>query len=322
MTDINLPEGLDPELAKLFETHWANETPNSTEEEPAEETPETGPLDPADPSEEAPEPADDTDTDDASEEEEEAPEDAPPIPPTLSQVDELVLENGARITKDMARAYLDFENRLRNDPQLQKLLSDHYATPSAPAVDAPPPIDPIDLDLADPIIKALYTQNQALQSSIQNLNAYVARHESVISQDQLNQNAAYVNRAKISFAQERNLTTDEVDKIELTAANLNVLPSLLQGVDPITGQAVRPDPLAAVERALDIAYWQMPEYRQKELARLADEAKKERTKKGKLQAVSGSSGSVPRTSPAPRNDTERRSQMLEYVRSLANGTGE
>lgn len=186
--------------------------------------------------------------------------------------------------------------------------------PPAPAQQVPE-----GLDLEDPQIKALYDLVQStrteMQQQAQTLNQ--TRQASVAAAEA--QAASLYRTAAEGFAQRYDLEQTDVDHLSNVAARLGVLTTLSQGIDPLTGLPVRQDPIAAVDRALEIAYFTDPTYRQKEWERQAKVRREDQQRKQKLAAVQGSSGSAPRTTPAPTTPDGMRGSMLGEVRQMMSG---
>jgi hypothetical protein len=94
------------------------------------------------------------------------------------------------------------------------------------------------------------------------------------------------------------LSEDDVTKLRLHAVSLDI-------IDGLARSRSGPD---AIVKALDIAYWDHPEFRARATAAPSPaEAKKaERTeKKQKMNALGGSSGSAPRTEARPDLSTDQ-----------------
>jgi hypothetical protein len=131
------------------------------------------------------------------------------------------------------------------------------------------------------------------------------------------------SRAKDSFAKQYSLSNDQINDIEQIAANMQILPALLSGVDPITRLPVKVDPLTALERALEIAYYSTPTYREAEYQRKQTLAKKDTSRKRKLNSLSGSSGSTPkRPAREPETEQDRRSAMINEIAQIMSGQSE
>lgn len=88
----------------------------------------------------------------------------------------------------------------------------------------------------------------------------------------------------------------------------------MNGIDPRTGLPVtNPNPIEAVTVAMEMAMWALPEFRTKAIKDEVKTARSDRVRKGKLTAISGNSGSASRSTPAPKNEAERRAAMIAEV---------
>lgn len=253
------------------------------------------------------------------------------------------------LTPAQLKAYTQLDNIFRNDPRLQQILGAYlrgeditpYVTPqpsagggessppvaatgsNTPAPPGTPPGTPDEINpawLDDPVYRSLYNQQQSTLRQLEELQRATQAQQSIIHSQQEANTAALVNRATTSFQQQHHLTDQEIESLRSTAAKLNVVNSFMSGVDPITGAPVRPDPLNAVERALEIALYADPVLRMKEINRIAAQDNADRQRKTKLGAISGSSGSVPRTSPTPTTKEGRQEAMTREVADMLQGT--
>lgn len=176
------------------------------------------------------------------------------------------------------------------------------------------------LDMTDPTTAAIYRHMEAQQRYLDSMSQRLQVHDSYLTQQQQEASNAYMARAREQFQSSYSVTPEQVSYLERVAANLGVLPSLLSGVDPTTGQYSPPDPISALNRAMEIAYWTVPEYREVELQRQASQSYEDRQRKSKLGGLSGSSGSVPRNPPQPTNPQERREAMMTEVGQMMQGS--
>lgn len=269
---------------------------------------------------------------------------APPAPPSV-----IDLGDGVVVPRDRILAYEQFNERLAQDPQLAQLIQEYVTTgrvpgrgdgggqgvpgpqSGQPAASAPaaspfdnPPADFVD----DPAFMAVWEANRAAYNAQQATINQLAQSQQLAmqqqAQEQQQRNIAIVNQASEAFKASRNLTDDDVMKLRATAARLNVLDSLLSGIDPLTGAPSSPDPISAVQRSLEIAYYSLPEYRARDLTNSQQQQTQERRRKAKVGSLSGSSGSVPRSTPAPTTPEGNRAAMLSEVGAMMNGswTGE
>ena len=180
-----------------------------------------------------------------------------------------------------------------------------------PSADTLPPIPQELLDDPEmgPVVRLLQAQQADLETTKQQL-AFVSDIAVSRAQEEL---SARVTAGIHEFRDAKHLTEEQLIEINKVAANLNVMPSLASGIDPITGETIDRDPQRAAYRALEIAYWQMPQYREQELASQVSTRAKDQRRKQKLAGVMGGSGSVARTTQIP---VDRRSRELAAVSEL------
>lgn len=253
-----------------------------------------------------------------------APEPATPEPPSEPSEDFIDFD-GTKYPKSQVKAAADFQQQLVADPQLQRLITDYLTGATLIQQEQQqqppqPPRPPEDIDMDDPQMRAIYTliqqQNEQINQLSQGLR--VTHDQSVASQRQ--QIDAQWRTASTAFAKDHNLEDSEVDHLGRVAARLNVIPSLMQGIDPVTGAPSSPDPIRAFNRALEIAMFQIPEYREREFRRSVETMQKESQKRKLLGAVGGSSGSVARTTTPPKpGSKEARTAMLAEVGEMIAG---
>lgn len=158
-----------------------------------------------------------------------------------------------------------------------------------------PPKPPEWLDQDDPAQMAMWTRQQELEKQV----AAIAGNQQQIAQQQAVARAT--NDAELGISTFRTshpeLTEDDISKLRLHAVSLDIIDGLAR---------TRSGP-EAILKALDIAYWDHPEFRARAVATPspADEKKaKAQERKGKLNALSGSSGSAPRQEPKPDLSTD------------------
>lgn len=257
---------------------------------------------------------------------------APPIPPA-----DYVEFEGQQIPASQLRALLDWQQNFANDPDLQAIVTGHLVGRSAPVEGGAPTtpvagvgtpatpaagqlVPPDDLDLDDPAIAAIWNIVKTQHDQIQQLSSGVqSTYEAHMATTRQNSQAVYRQAAE-HFRDSHELDDNDINILGQVAGRLGVLPSLMQGIDPLTGVAVRPDPLAAVERALEIAYFTVPEYRGREFQRSVKQQQADATRKKNLAAVAGSAGSTARTQTPPRPGTpEARQAMVAEVGQMMTG---
>lgn len=227
------------------------------------------------------------------------------------------------LTPDELAQLQSIRDAIQSDPALRDRIVEYYnggggAVPIAQPT-TPPPVpafDPSTLDLTDPSVAALYSYLTEQQATIEQLRASQTQIANQSYEAMRVQTDALYKRAADSFRASRSLDDTEMDRVAGVAARLNVLPALMSGVDPLTGLPSRPDPITAMTRALDIAYNSLPEYAAKVKAAAEQTQRRHNSRKQKLAAVQGSSGSVPRT-PAPPADPKQ--AMIQEVAAMMSG---
>lgn len=166
-----------------------------------------------------------------------------------------------------------------------------------PAPEPPKPVEPpewVDRDDPSDLARWNYMQKLELQQS-----QLLENQRRFAEQEQASKAMVAVDGALSTFRQlHPELTEDDVQTVRTHAAALEIIPGLQRtrnGTD-------------AVLKALDIAYWDLPEFRAQATATPSPAAvkKAERAeKKEKLNALGGSSGSVPRTEAKPNLSSDR-----------------
>lgn len=255
----------------------------------------------------------------------------PPADPPVEHQDELEYEPGQKIAKAQVKAYAEFDQLLRTDPGLAQAISAYLqgaggqspagqapGEGSAPAAPASPALAD-ELDLDDPAIKALYELTQQQGKQLQGLSEQLQTHSTELYNRRLEELTATTNRAAETFKTQHSLDDNQMQKIREVASRLEVLPALMKGVNPLTGVHEAVDTVTAVERAFELAYWQMPEFRDKEYQARLEQWRADKSRKQKLAGVSGSSGSVPRTPSKPRDETEMRKALIKEVAEMQTG---
>ena len=229
-----------------------------------------------------------------------------------------------------------FDAIVQSDPRLQQILVQYLSTgevPSSPVAPVPPP----DLDMTDPAVKQLWDQHLATQQNqqaivaqtnqaIAELNSRIEQQQQMFAQRTRSENDQLVDRVRQSFAKQHELDDTEALRIENVAANLGVMAHLIQGRDPITGQAAPGDPASLVERAFEIAYAADPisqeRHRQSVLASEQAKVRTDQERRRKLAGVAGGSAAQSRTPTAPTTAEGRREAMIAELGTHMYGQGE
>jgi hypothetical protein len=266
-----------------------------------------------------------------SEEEEEV-EEVAASTPTLTPAPSAPLEIDG-VPFERLKKLAAFDKELASDPALVEYLRNYNSSQNQNQAQEPPtPVTlPPDIDLDDPTVAYLYQlqlQNQSLineyRSRLDEVSRFVQHNTNEIQVRRQMEVEALVRRGSESFKQQHNLTDEELSRVKDVAGKLQVVNVLSTGFDPITGAQVSTDPLTILDRALEIAYWQIPELRNRQISSVIEETvqtkKASDKRKKKLAAISGSSGSAPRSdSSAPKTEAERRQRMIAEVASAMTG---
>jgi hypothetical protein len=264
---INLGLDLSPEEQAAAEEMVAHLEAQFKSEAPEEE-PE--PVEPEpDPTEPEPEP-------------EPAPEAATPEPPHSRGA---VVIDGVEVPVEEAVAYLAKR-------EAQRIAAEQAVVPEPPKPAEPP--EWVDRD--DPAQMGMWKELQRVEAQ----NAALLENQKAFAQEQTRSKAmVQVDTALSTFRQlHPELSESDVHTIRVHAAALEIIPALERtrsGSD-------------AVLKALDIAYWDLPEFRAQATAQPSPAAEKKAAraeKKEKLNALGGSSGSVPRQEARPDLSTDR-----------------
>jgi hypothetical protein len=266
---------------------------------------------------------------------------ATPAPPT-----DLIEIDGRQYTREQLEAFARFSSEWETDPALKQLVTAYYqgrfdvlgrqlsgqpapaafappaAAPAAYVPAAAPAAPPLTFDENDdPRVVAMFRQMEEQNRQIADLTRGLqARDASQVVQAAQTQQAI-VERGARSFQEQHSLTDDEIRRLRGIAGRMGHIDVLMTGVDPITNLPARPDLLESTERALEIAMYADPYFRQRMIdAALAAQQTRNR-KRQKLAGVGGSSGSVSRTATAPAPGTPAaRNAMIGEVGQMLAGT--
>jgi len=267
--------------------------------------------------------------------EEETPAEEPPAEPAEPESpapeetpsDFLELE-GVRYPQSQIAAAARFQQQLATDPNLQQLITNYLAGapaqvehPASPVGDGSAPTGPPpDLDLDDPSVAALYRLYQTQTEQLNQLQYGINLTANQQIESQRQQVASVYSLAAAKFGEDHGLDAKDVETLSRVGARMNLMESLSQGMDPITGTPGPKDLSLAFNRALEIAMYSVPEYRDREFRRSVSSQREEAQKRKLLGAVGGSSGSTPRTqqAPAPGTPAARR-EMVKEVAAMLNG---
>ena len=249
-----------------------------------------------------------------------------PEPTTSPSTDEWSWDDGFKLTKDQARYYAELESFLYANPAAAEAIRNTLQTQqgqqtqatTSPKEEKPAATFPeIQIDeFTDPTVRALYERMQQQEQELAQLRESTTGITDYVSTQQQQTAESLMNRATASFKEQHSLTDDEMGRLTEITARLQILPALMSPVDPISGQVRKVDPLAAIEEALNTAYWQIPEFRDRAISQTIEANNRDRQRKQKLSSLQGSSGSVPREAPIPTTEHERRQAMIAEVAGL------
>lgn len=255
-------------------------------------------------------------------------------PPQVDLNEVIEIAPGVEMTRADAARWASFQGELQENPELAQrvaaALRAGYAgegTPQAPPAAPPaPPVDetpqpPEGLDLDDPQIAMLWQQHVDNQARYAQLEQRLLIHDEHIANTQRQTTESLINTARTGFQEKHHLSDTEMQNVYDLCGELQVLPALLSTTDPATGQPRQVDPIAAMDRAFDIARWQIPELRQREIDAQLEQAKTDTKRKKKLTSLGGSSGSAPRTTQVPNTPAGRREAMIREVAGMMTGQG-
>ena len=250
---------------------------------------------------------DDTGSEDESEDtpddedETEAPEDeAPPVNAGLpaDELEQLLKLRQLLTDPDIASGVHDLLEAKFNPPK-KEITKD--------TVELPEWIDPDDETAVNTYLEIQKLQGQTAEE----VSKLASRVEQDEAERQSQRVAADIAAAVDQFkAAHPDLTDDEIDKVRRVTAELGIVPSVMANTPE--------GPVAGLVKAMEIGSMSDESVRGKVLgiATSGDTGKKERRRKSNLTALSGSSGSVPRTAASrqkPQNWNEVTSRIVEEI---------
>lgn len=234
----------------------------------------------------------------------------PEVPPALPA--DHVLVNGQPVPiADIQRLY-EFDQYLRSNPDAAARVQ-QAVQPAVPTPESTPPANqeltpPDFLDMEDPAHKFMWESHVAQQKQL------AAFQQQTVAQAQ--QAAVERANADMALALERwktshpNFNEDQIIEVRKHAASMNVIDSLM---------ATSTTPVDALVRAMDLAAIDNPDLRNVYLDtshKTPSRKQQSATRKGKLNALGGTSGSVPRTTTPSRPQTDREA-IDEFAKGLA-----
>jgi hypothetical protein len=289
----------------------------------------------------------DEDGDDSDEDDVEQGEDF--VPPNLDQSDddgdELIQVGDKRIPRRFIEAYEQFDAAFQTDPGLRALVQAYMQTGNVPPelvggggqqqpYQQPQPTNqqsqqqrpqqqepPVDLDLDDPATRTLWEAHVATQQRLDAITAHLQTAQQQTQAEQMGRSQSLVNRAVESFRDQHGMTQEEIQRLCGIVQRTNLIETFMRNPDPVNGTPGRPDPLRAVEQALDVMYHYVPEFRNRDAAATEQQRRATAKKKQKLSSLSPrSGGSASRKTPAPTDEAGRRDAMRAEVAEMMAGT--
>lgn len=236
-------------------------------------------------------------------------------PPTTPQPDHVLVNGQSVPLADIQRLY-EFDQYLRNNPDAASRVQQAVATPTVPPAVQPTPAPPADevkppdfLDMDDPAHKFMWESHLEQQRQLQSFQQMQAARE----QEALNQKAlSEMDTALSKFRSlHPNFNDDQITEMRRHAASMNIASAVM---------ATTVNPVDGFVRILDLAAMDHPDLRTVYLtpAESPTPTRKQRSteRKGKLNSLGGSSGSIPRTTTTPRPVTDREA-IDEFAKGLA-----
>jgi hypothetical protein len=233
-----------------------------------------------------------------------AEEPAEPAPAPAASPD-VVLIDGREVPVTEARSLIDLRNYLASHPD--KAQEVRQVIEGKPAPEPEPAKPPEWLDQDDPAQMAMWTRQTELENQIRQIGN--TQRQSIEEQTRARASAD-ANAGIATFrAAHPELSEDDLTTLRTHAVALNI-------IDGLAKSRSGPD---AILKALDIAYWDHPEFR----ARASEtptpteaKAAKAADRKGKLNALGGSSGSAPRSEAKPdlSSDSSAKKEAAQWLR--------
>lgn len=240
----------------------------------------------------------------------------PPIEPTL--LPDHVMVNGKQVSlADVQRLY-EFDQFLRENPETAQRVQAAVQPVVPVAAETPAPANqeltpPEWMDLEDPAQKFMWDSHVANQNTLLALQEQNARD----AQERINAQA----RADMDVALQRwtaahpNFNEDQIEAVRKHGAEMNIWAAV---------NATSPDPVTSLVRVMDIAALDDPALRTVYLTpevKTPTRQQRSTTRKGKLNSLGGSSGSVPRTTTPSRPLTDREA-IDQFAAGLAESIGQ
>lgn len=215
---------------------------------------------------------------------------------------------GERLTKEQVEGLVDFYRWAKANPEglaqfdayLQgqyELVPRGYLAARQATSQQSPRAEEDPFEGLDPKLAATLSQMQSRLDQVAQMNA----------QQQVVSYAKGVETAAARVKERYGLEDEDMERLTLHTARLQILPALMRQ----TGDAA-----TAAEQAMELAYWQIPEFRDRELARRSQSTLEQQKRAMKASRLSGSSGSAPRNGSTPRTREERMAAMTQEIAQL------
>ncbi len=204
--------------------------------------------------------------------------------------------------------------------QIDALISGHYVlSPTTQPGPAPSSATaPVD-DGEDWLDPRAAQEIQRLREEIDGVKKSLTPVVETQQQSQQAQIMAAIEGAAATYAEERNLTPDEMQRLEQAVSQSGIYPSLYQ--------RARGDAAKAMRESLDTIFYTTAEFRDREvkaqvdaqLQQLSQSQRDEQEKQRQMSALSSTGGTVPRREPRPSTPQDRKQAMVEEISRAMNG---
>lgn len=251
----------------------------------------------------------------------------PVVEPEGDEAAETTYEvSGQQLTQKELEDLVELQQFIANNEKFASHLQSFFQPSTEPAAvipeDVPATSIPTGVNpewLKDPAYKSLVDYTAAQTAPVLQ---QLTEIKQALDQQRLQSLQAHADAAAATFAEKMGLNEDEVAKVRRTAASMNIMHTFLQGVDPTTGKPITPDPQHAAYRSMEVAYWAMPEMRERQVSNQLTAATESKKKRAKAASLAGSSGSASRTPTTPTSKdpreamTQALTEMMEQKGSL------
>lgn len=236
--------------------------------------------------------------DESGDEPPEPPAEEPPAPQIPEGYIDLL---GQQLPRDEAERLLQFRQWGQANPQRltefdaylrgELQLTPPQQAPSTPEEDPLADVDP------------------AIRSELEQLREQQGQLTQLTQQQYLAQLEAGVTRAREAVQKERQLSDEEMERLTQETAKMAIMPSLMSQYQ---------DAEQAAQQALNLVYWQIPEFRDREVGRAVESASNQRSRQEKQSKLAGNSGSAPRETPVPETPEARKEAMISEIADAMN----